>query len=181
MINDRFKKGFLICSLLIIASSCDYNKPKKNYNTDKENLIIGNKSDAKLLVSASENYLRLIDYCNFLKDTVVEDYHEEVLIDSIATKIALITKDLETISSKELILLPTINEVKPIEKKSIVDGEIKKNKKLFYQKLNTMIVDQINVLNSLDNKSVNKSILTLANESKNVLTSYNKKVEKLIK
>jgi hypothetical protein len=184
--NGKMIVGFLASALLLNTSSCDVNTAKSITEDEKKKdiTISGNQEDAKLLVSASENYIKLINYCSFLKDTVVADPTEEVLISSMMEHISDISNSLRETSSNELVLLPKEDDYYLINQTSVIskaDKSAIKDKKVFYQKLNTMVKTQIDVMETLNQKSKNFSLHVLAEESKDILSDYNSKIERLIK
>lgn len=186
LINSKKSIGFLTGALFLLILSCNVNTLNKSEvnSENQENLITRNREDAKLLVTASKNYIELIDYCNFLKDTVVKNPNEKVLINSIVDKISVVSNNLKEISSKELVLLPKESDFNLSYQKyinQVKNTDIVENKTVFYEKLNTMIETQIGVMEILNKESKNFSLHILADESKDILSDYNSEIERLIK
>ncbi|QOD59732.1 hypothetical protein H9I45_10250 [Polaribacter haliotis] len=186
----NFNKKILISSLLgvfILASSsflvisCDTNnngKTEEDNNANKEAKINKSQKEAKLLVMASENYIDLINYSNYVKDKDSVSENTKAFLESFEANTTERLTNLKELSKYELVLVPSSTNTSFFDHKNPDEKELNQN--IYLEKLYEMVNNQINLMNTLSEESKKISISILASEAEDFLIEHNKNIKSII-
>ncbi|WP_435414204.1 hypothetical protein [Polaribacter aestuariivivens] len=177
--DKKILKSFFLSVFLFAIMSCDNNnngKTEEDNLKNKEDKITRNQDDAKLFVTATENYIRLINYNNYLKTKDSLTVETKFFLQSLNNEIQNRLSNLKKVSKEELILLPSKDEVLFLDKVDSID----KSEKDYLIKLDEMLDKQLSVMENLTKKSNNIKMNVLANETEDFLKAQKENVKKII-
>lgn len=158
---NKYRKSIfktIVFASLISCSfvSCDFIIENKKKNaleySDKQNRIAKNKSEAKLLVMASQSNIEVIELCQVIKNANVENDIKQFASNLKKTH-QKILKDYKNLAEKKLITIPYYATVEIENTEEIVEKNefIESNLKLITKKISTQI-DLLKKLSKTTNK-----------------------------
>lgn len=149
----------LIAAMLFV--SCDLIIVKKEEKDVLRESIINDKIEASLLSKATQKNLNIIELCNQVEDT---NLNSEII--TVAKKIKKeqleILENLQNIAKENMILVANSTKIKPLKNDLSREENIKK---ILIHQIKENLDIQKEVLDSLLEKSNNKDITLVAEES----------------
>lgn len=173
-INKKTLSSFLFVFFLFTMISCDTNNSSKT----EEDKIFSNQEDAKLLVLATKNYIRIINYNNNIKTKNSLSKETKLYLDSFNQSITERLNNLKEISRDELILIPHVGDISLLDNKTFdIDNE---NQFEYLTELKKLINTQLDVMRNLTKKSNHTALNTFANEAEYFLKEELKHIKSII-
>ena len=174
-ISKKTLSSFLFIFFLFTMISCDTNNSSKT-EEEEEDKIFSNQEDAKLLVLATKNYIRIINYNKYIQTKNSLSKEIKSHLDSFNKNITERLNNLEEISRDELILIPHAGDISFLNNKTFDKDD--KNQFEYLSELEKLIYNQLDVLRNLTKKSNHTALNTFANEATYPLKEELKHIKK---
>ena len=181
-VNKPKITSFLFIILIVLNfNSCDIfiknNEAEKAKASKIDKNISMDKSEAKLLVMASQDNLDLIEFCEILEEKKADDIVKDLVIEIKEEQILILDK-YHKIALDNVISIPNYSDLKLEEKKVLIKTDnVEDHLKLLSIKIN----NQIELLEKLSDTTNNSEFKKLAQFAYSALKSNLTKTNKTLK